>query len=164
MHPTFFFPGAIQKAFVFFSWHIPVTPITLKGVAWVLGKEHTSKACSSYCEPKWFIAPVNDKESWKVLHFFMFFLDWSHTFIRLNYKRCENSAVLFSVKNHLALNKMKQLWCGEFFRQIQSNGVQLIHLYRCNIDMTITLTSYDPYSTKHLEMWFVNVSQEIIWE
>lgn len=81
------------------------------------------------------------------------FLAWSHVFIRLHYKRCESWAVLFSIKNHLALNKMKkQLWCGELLQQLQSNRVQLIHLYKCNIDMTITSNSYAPYSTKHLEM------------
>lgn len=33
------------------------------------------------------------------------FLAWSHTFICLNYKRCENSAGLFSIKNHLAFKQ-----------------------------------------------------------
>lgn len=60
---------------------------------------------------------------------------------------------LFSIKNHLALNKRKKpLWCGEFFQQIQSDGAQLILLCKCNIDMAVTWNSDAPYSTKHLEI------------
>lgn len=123
---------------------MPGAPITLMGVARVRGKERTSKVCSSDCEHSWFIyCPLECQgvlESAALLDIIF----W--------HERCENSSGLFSIKNHLALNKRKKpLWCGEFFQQIQSDGAQLILLCKCNIDMSVTWNSDAPYSTKHLE-------------
>lgn len=50
-----------------------MTAITLMGVAWVLGKEFQRSAHLIGSTSDGFIVPVNDKQSWKVLHFFMSF-------------------------------------------------------------------------------------------